>query len=179
MSKITFAEIQTQPEGPPTLFEVSMFSIASRRLTRVPYTFTTQSTAKKLSTDNSKDVKFETDIFGIPTTSTWSVNDLLSSYPSPKLSATTVERLYKLSALIPPAQDTPEQQAVVKDLEQMIKLVEAVRLIDTTGVKPVPKAVKEDADRQPFPDSIPGASGRALLKHASRVQDNLYVVHKG
>ncbi|PPR02430.1 hypothetical protein CVT24_001979 [Panaeolus cyanescens] len=155
-----------------------MLSIASKRLLPRLYSLSTTSTSRTASTDALNNVKIETDEFGIPTTPTWSVNELLSSYPSPKLSPETVERLYKLSALIPPARDTPEQQTVVRDLEQMIRLVEAVRLIDTTGVTPVPRAVKEDADKQAFADSIPEATGRKLLKYASRVQDNLYVVNK-
>ncbi|KAF8974668.1 hypothetical protein BDZ97DRAFT_1911830 [Flammula alnicola] len=118
----------------------------------------------------------ETDFCGIPVRPTWSVNQLLSSYPSPKLSPTTINRLYELSALIPPKEGTPQYKAVAKDLEEMVRLVEAVRLVDTSGISVTGRGEKEDADRENFSLEDSEETGHALLKHASRTQDQFYVV---
>ncbi|KAH9482432.1 hypothetical protein JR316_0004532 [Psilocybe cubensis] len=113
-----------------------------------------------------------------PTTPTWSVNDLLSSYPSPRLSSTTITRLYDLSALIPPQEGTPQFEAVKSDLEEMVRLVEAVRLVDTSSVSVSGRGEKEDADRNiaPIDPSQLGEVGQQLLKHASQTKDQFYVV---
>src|SRR6266545_309969 len=87
------------------------------------------------------------DSCGIPLVPSWSVNELLSSYPSPTLPNETIKKLYELSALIPPEQDTPRYKTVKKDLEEIIRLVEAVRLVDTAGVSVQGRKEREDADR--------------------------------
>jgi hypothetical protein len=125
----------------------------------------------------------ETDSCGIPIKPTWSVNDLLSSYPKPSITSATFRRLHELSALIPPNEGTPEHNELKKELEELIRLVEAVRLVDVsdmdgervpdgriwaegTGIPP--------GEREESEDEIVG--GQALLQHAARVSDSMYVV---
>ena len=118
---------------------------------------------------------FSNDSCGIPTEPTWSVKDLLSSYPSPRLSNKTFKKLYELSALIPPEEGTPDYENIKHDLEEMIRLVEAVRLVDTTGVSLEGRKVEEDADRK-YNVSTVDNDGRALLQLASQTQNGFYVV---
>jgi Asp-tRNA(Asn)/Glu-tRNA(Gln) amidotransferase C subunit len=118
---------------------------------------------------------YSTDSCGIPTEPTWSVKDLLSSYPSPRLSNKTVQKLYELSALIPPEEGTPDYENVKHDLEEMIRLVEAVRLVDTKEVTLRGRKVEEDADRE-YTVSTRDNDGQALLQLASQTQNGFYVV---
>ena len=72
----------------------------------------------------------ETDSHAIPTRPTWSVNELLSSYPKPQISPATLKHLHELSALIPPEEGTPEHAKLTAEMENLVKLVEAVKLVD-------------------------------------------------
>lgn len=116
-----------------------------------------------------------TDSFGIPIRPTWSVNQLLSSYPSPQLSSTTINRLYELSALAPP-QEKARYQALQRELEGLVKLVEAVRLVDTSGVEVTGRGELEDADRQSLETIDTQGYGQELLKNAARTNNQFYVV---
>ena len=118
---------------------------------------------------------YSTDSWGIPSKPTWSVKGLLSSYPSPTLSNDTFQKLYRLSALIPPEEDSPEYKNVKHDLEEMIRLVEAVRLVDTTGVTVRGRKVEEDADRA---NLVPTTEhdGQELLSSAPQTPGDFYVV---
>lgn len=120
----------------------------------------------------------DTDSCGIPLQPTWSVNQLLSSYPLPRLSSTTLNRLYDLSALIPPQEGTRQYEAVKADLEEMVRLVEAVRLVDTSAVSISGRGEKEDADKHtdPIEPSQLGEVGQQLLKHASQTTEQFYAV---
>lgn len=118
----------------------------------------------------------KSDSYGIPVQPTWSVNDLLSSYPQPKLSPQIIHRLYELSALICPKEDTSQLKSVQEELEEMVRLVEAVRLVDTSGISVKGRGENEDADRQAVYPEQRGKSGQDLLKHASRIQDQFYIV---
>lgn len=124
--------------------------------------------------------KAEVDELGIPLRSTWSVNTLLSSYPSPKLAPETLKKLYQLSALVPPEQGSPEHVKVTRDLEEMIRLVEAVKLVDTNGTTVETGLEREDMDRKLYgnPDEqrAQEVHGQALLKLASRTVNGYYVV---
>jgi len=115
-----------------------------------------------------------TDSCGIPLKPTWSVNELLSSYPSPTLSNSTINRLYELSALIPPQEGTTQYDAIKKSLEGMVRLVEAVRLVDTSDVSIEGRGEKEDADRRK-PVAV-SENGQKLLEHAERTHNGFYVV---
>jgi len=117
----------------------------------------------------------ETDSCGLPLRPTWSVTQLLSSYPSPTLSTTTVNRLHELSSLVPPEEGTPSYNALKQNLEEMIKLVEAVRSVDTSELL-AGRSVQEDTDLVAPQTILSGEIGQELLKHASRISDQFYVV---
>ncbi|KAI9001322.1 hypothetical protein BD414DRAFT_431722 [Trametes punicea] len=134
----------------------------------------------------SKSSAAAVDSNGIPLKSTWSVNDLLSSYPRPTITPTTLKRLHELSALIPPEEGTPEHARLTHEIEDLVKLVEAVKLVDVSGVPEdgVPDgriwAEGEGVDLRTEPvqnsEDLGTSHGRALLAHASRTMDGLYVV---
>ena len=114
---------------------------------------------------------------GIPTTPTWSVTRLLSSYPKPSISSQTLNHLHKLAALTPPAQDTLEYERLRKEISGLIWLVEAVKFVDTEGISTSTRWGKEDADKQNAelpPQDIP--EGQELLKHAARAEGGFYLV---
>lgn len=135
----------------------------------------------------------ETDDCGIPLKPTWSVHDLLSSYPKPTLSSETLARLHRLSALAPPEEGTPEHAKLTRELEDLIKLVEAVKLVDCSELKSGEKDQGEKHEGKDIPDGriLPKGiginlrgdrvveevkDGRELLKHAVRTQGGFYVV---
>ena len=64
----------------------------------------------------------------------WSVNELLSLYPRPAISPATLKHLHALSALIPPEEGSPERAKLTKETQDLVKLVEAVKLVDTKSV---------------------------------------------
>jgi hypothetical protein len=130
----------------------------------------------------------ETDDCAIPLTPVWSVDNLLSSYPRPTISSPALRRLHALSALIPPEEGTPEHIKLTRELEDLVKLVESVRLfngpgassaVDTavdariwaegTGID-LQKAPRGDRDREALDPA-------ELLSRASRTEDGLYVIH--
>ena len=130
----------------------------------------------------------ETDDCAIPLKPTWSVDDLLSSYPRPTISSYALDRLHILSALIPPEEGTPEHANLIRELEDLVKLVESVRLVDVPSDS-TPSHVVADAriwaentgiDLQKVPS---GAHDREalnpaeLLSRASRTENGLYVMH--
>ncbi|KAF8901642.1 hypothetical protein CPB84DRAFT_1777097 [Gymnopilus junonius] len=115
------------------------------------------------------------DSSGVPLKPTWSVNQLLSSYTSPKLSSTTINRLYDLSALTPP-QEQAQYQALKRELGELIKLVEAVRLVDTAGTEVAGRGELGDADRRSLEVIDTKEYGQQLLRNAARTKDQFYVV---
>jgi Asp-tRNA(Asn)/Glu-tRNA(Gln) amidotransferase C subunit len=126
----------------------------------------------------------ETDECGIPLQPTWSVDELLTSYPRPTLSSDALTRLHTLSALIPPEENTLEHSEMKSEMEDLIKLVEAVKLVDTEGMDEdgvVPDG-RVWADGTGIP--LSGAEtveedcvdGSSLLCHAARTSNGLYVV---
>ncbi|KAJ3743374.1 hypothetical protein DFH05DRAFT_1202492 [Lentinula detonsa] len=157
-----------------------MFRLPVRR--SYPWQITTISRFRTVKNVPKLDPKHQTDSLGLPLKPLWSVNALLSSYPKPELSASTFKSLHELSALIPPEEGTPEYTKLKRELEELVKLVEAVKLVDTEGVQP--------ADLRPFlgdgeergacdddsMEELDESMGRALLKHASRTTENFYVV---
>ena len=138
---------------------------------------------KRCLTSGSKTLG-ETDTTGIPLKPTWSVHNLISSYPKPTISSTTFNRLHELSALHPPPEGTSEYEERKQELEDLIKLVEAVKLVDLdqpvgedsipdgrvwaagTGVRAT--AIESDGHDE--------ASGSALLQYGARTINGLYEV---
>lgn len=125
----------------------------------------------------------ETDACGIPLNPTWSVKELLSSYPSPTLSSSTFRRLHELSALIPPAEETPEHAEIKTEFEELVRLVEAVKLVqlDDYPSDTIPdgriwaegKGLPLESSSSTEGDEV---QGRDLLQLASRTLDGMYVV---
>ena len=167
-----------------------------RALTRTPMlrlsrwsisTLSTHSHLHKQCLLRHKFTLAEVDQTGIPLKPTWSVNELLSSYPRPTISPSTLKRLHELSALIPPAESTPEHTKLTREMEELVRLVEAVKLVDVSGVTEegsVPdgriwasgEGILLDAEAFATSGDANAAEGRALLTHASRTMDGLYVV---
>ncbi|KAH9894393.1 hypothetical protein C8Q73DRAFT_790938 [Cubamyces lactineus] len=128
----------------------------------------------------------EVDASGIPLKPTWSVNELLSSYPRPTITPAMLKRLHELSALLPPEEGTLEHTKLTEEVEDLVKLVEAVKLVDVGEVAEdgVPdgriwaKGEGINLKAVPHDDAVDSeaAGGRALLAHASRTMDGFYVV---
>lgn len=149
---------------------------ATRRCGRYPRTRIYRRLVSKPAVD--------TDECGIPVKPTWSVNELLSSYPTPSISSATLRRLHELSALVPPEEGTPEHEKMRRELEHLVRLVEAVKLVkvDRHADDTIPDGriwaqgkgipLKEDASRVRDDEK----RGRDLLKLASRTLDGMYVV---
>ncbi|EIN10467.1 hypothetical protein PUNSTDRAFT_51100 [Punctularia strigosozonata HHB-11173 SS5] len=117
---------------------------------------------------------------------------MLSSYPKPSVDAATLRKLHDLSALISPEEGTDAHAALTRDMEDLVKLVEAVKLVD----------LKESSalDGREQTNSVPDGRiwpkgegmilnaeewtgtpeqeecGTALLGHASRTAQGLYAV---
>jgi hypothetical protein len=123
----------------------------------------------------------ETDSCGLPLKPTWSVKHLLESYPTPTVSPATFKRLHELSALVPLEQNTPEYDDMKKELEDLIKLVEAVRLVkfdDESGEVPDGR-VMADGTGVPLTSMEgegEGVVGTRLLQHAAHTADGFYLV---
>lgn len=130
----------------------------------------------------------EADDCAIPLKPTWSVDDLLSSYPRPTISSSALRRLHVLSALTPPEEGTSAHSRLTRELEDLVRLVESVRsfnapgasnTVDTTLDSRV-RAEGTGIDLQKVP---PGDRDLAaldpveLLSRASRTESGFYVVH--
>ena len=125
----------------------------------------------------------------VPSQPTWSVHELLSSYPRPSISASTFKKLHELSALLPPEEGTKEYDQLKHELEEMVRLVDAVRLVDTSsavsGADLIPDGriraedegivLSSNTRDVEFQDSST-ESGTELLKHASRTKNGYYAV---
>ena len=126
----------------------------------------------------------ETDAYGIPLKPTWSVYDLLSSYPTPTISSATLNHLHTLSALIPPEEGTPEHSTLKHEMGDLIKLVDAVKLVKsevTDGVTVADGRVWAEGAGLPLSDAKDGEDNNvvgsgALLRHSACTSDGLYVV---
>jgi len=128
--------------------------------------------------------KAETDSLGIPTHPTWSVDKLLSSYAKPVIAPSTLKHLHDLSALIPPDEGTEEHVRLTSEMENLVKLVEAVKFIEVnTDPHEIPdgriwaEGVGIDLSENAVGDEKDDISGRELLRYAQRTSpDGLYVV---
>ena len=128
----------------------------------------------------------ETDEDGIPVRPTWSVNELLSSYPKPTISPATLKHLHMLSALIPPEEGSPEHAKLTEEMQDLVKLVEAVKLVNTESVgdeNNVPdgriwaEGTGIDLDAESAPVDENQVQGRGLLKYAKNVSpEGLYLI---
>jgi hypothetical protein len=125
----------------------------------------------------------DTDKTGIPFKPTWSVRALLESYPKPSISADALDKLHRLSAINPPERGTPKHFKLTAEMEDLIKLVEAVRIPELTpeereGGIPDGRIWAHDqgielTSDMDFEDRV---DGRTLLKHAAKTENGMYVV---
>ena len=139
-----------------------------------------------LSSNRTLRTDVETDEYGIPVHPTWSVNDLLSSYPKPTISPATLKHLHALSALIPPEEGSPEHAKLTEEMQDLVKLVEAVKLVNTDSVNDgngIPdgriwaEGTGIDLDAEPFPMDENEVRGRDLLRYSKNVSlEGLYLV---
>ena len=150
----------------------------------VPTRVANLSRSSSLPPNHTPRTDVETDEDGIPVRPTWSVNELLSSYPKPAISPATLKHLHALSALIPPEEGTPEHAKLTEEMQDLVKLVEAVKLVNTDSVDDgngVPDgriwAQAIDLNAKPIPVDENEAQGRDLLKHAKNVSpEGLYLI---
>ncbi len=130
----------------------------------------------------------ETDDCAIPLKPTWSVDDLLSSYPRPTISPFALHRLHVLSALTPPEEGTSAHSRLTRELEDLVRLVESVRSFNAPGAS---STVDTTLDSRVWAEGVginlwkvpPGDRDLAaldpveLLFRASRTESGFYVVH--
>lgn len=133
----------------------------------------------------------EVDELCMPIKPTWSVKELLASYPPPVLEPAHLIRLHELSALIPPPEGSPAFEKLRKELGELIRLVEAVRTVELpkqeaqAGVIPDGRiwpagqgmefTEDDDAEEEDL-KAPPEPQGRELLKHAAETADGYYLV---
>ena len=139
-----------------------------------------------LSSKPTLHTEVETDENAIPIRPTWSVNELLSSYPRPAISPATLKHLHALSALIPPEEGSPEHAKLTEEIQDLVKLVEAVKLVDTKSVgntNDIPdgriwaEGTGIDLEAEPIPVDKDEVQGRGLLKYAKNVSpEGLYLI---
>jgi hypothetical protein len=138
---------------------------------------------RRLSTRTSATLSSTTDDLGVPLQPTWSVSALLESYPRPTLSPDALAKLHRLSALIPPEPGTPAHATLTAEMEDLVKLVEAVRIPELThaekeGGIPDGRIWAQDIgiqlDRSEGVEEV--EDGRRLLQHAAKTEGSLYVV---
>jgi len=142
--------------------------------------------SSSFSSNRTLRIDVETDEDGIPVRPTWSVNELLSSYPKPTISPATLKHLHALSALIPPEEGTPEHAKLTEEMRDLVKLVEAVKLVNTDSVdnaNGVPdgriwaEGTGVNLDAEPITVDENEVQGRGLLKYAKNVSpEGLYLV---
>ncbi|TPX53870.1 hypothetical protein PhCBS80983_g06117 [Powellomyces hirtus] len=121
----------------------------------------------------------------IPPKPTWSPRSHLqptTDSSAPSLTEAEVQHLAKLAGLSIPISQIDRY---VRDINDLCKMVEPIRLVDTADVEPLLSLVREYNARELAlrPDVQGGAevglvSGRALLKSARKVDGPYYVVEK-
>lgn len=121
----------------------------------------------------------ETASFEAMTTPTWSVHELLSTYPAPKLAPELLTRLHKLSALMPPSEDSDAFRTLQREMEELVRLVEAVKLVDTSGIGSDGRIWPHGRGIDLSEAQINGgevAEEKDILKHATKTANGLYIV---
>ena len=97
-----------------------------------------------------------------------------------------MKHLHALSALIPPEEGSHEHAKLTEEMQALVKLVEAVKLINTDSVgdgNGIPdgriwaEGTGIDLDAEPIPVDENEVQGRDLLKYAQNVSpEGLYLV---
>ncbi|KAF8529255.1 hypothetical protein BU17DRAFT_36905 [Hysterangium stoloniferum] len=168
-----------------TLREVRVHPPHSRCLSKS--TLINTPSGKTSNETPSKDFPPEVDQYCVPITPTWSVHQLINSYPSPELSDASLTRLYALAALVPPEPGTSHFTKVKREMGDLVRLIEAVRMAPLAGrvyssawsigaaAQDGPPPAADLQGRRESSGTLP-PSGRELLKHAKRANDGYYVV---
>ena len=128
----------------------------------------------------------DTDDLGIPLRPTWSVDELLSSYQKPTITPSTLKHIHDLSALIPPEEGTEAHAKLTSEMENLVKLVEAVKVVnvyDAENSDQIPDGriwaedVGVELSESASEEGGSEIGGRALLCHAPRTSPKgLYLV---
>ncbi|CAE6458621.1 unnamed protein product, partial [Rhizoctonia solani] len=151
---------------------------------------TLRATARQFCTGISRRHKASSgtsvDDLPVPLQATWSVGELLSTYPAPELSDETFARLHRLSALNAPGSTSSDKNTMKLELQELLRLVEAVKLVDTSSLDGVNQQELLDsriwAEGQGIDFDAPAANhlsevhGDDLLKHAKTHVDGQYMV---
>ncbi|GAA5893073.1 hypothetical protein JCM8208_004339 [Rhodotorula glutinis] len=139
-----------------------------------------------------------TDDLCIPLIAPYSLSDYLPAPgQSPSLDRPTLVKLHRLAALEPPAPDDDHGWAALRDLDELVAIVQAVRDVDTSALGLAPGAMVDArvrAEPQPVDwssssssaaaaaaggqegvEEPPAARGQALLDLASRTEGAYYV----
>ena len=88
---------------------------------------------------------------------------------------------------MPPAESAPEHAKLTREMEELVRVVEALKPVDVSGVTEQGSVLDRriwasgegvllDAEAFATSGDANTAEGRALLTHASRTMDGLYVV---
>ncbi|GJJ07677.1 hypothetical protein Clacol_001882 [Clathrus columnatus] len=145
-----------------------------------------------LIVSNKNGKTFDNDELGLPKAPTWSVHELLNSYPPIELSDETLTRLHTTAALFPPEKDSSEFKELKNQMEDLIRLVEAVRVAPLPFTDS-PDVQKPHLDGRIWPeerglnlhefnnkveeqDNTCPPEGRKLLERASRHTNGFYLV---
>jgi len=142
--------------------------------------------------------EIEVDDLCIPIEPTWSVQEQIAASPRTRITPSQLGHLHKLSGLVPPEPNTPEHHKLTRELEDLIRLVEAVKGVDVSAVKvegEVPDGriwqtgrgmelrdynmeKVEDNSEEKVESLEEGkqAEGTELVKHAQRTVGGFYVV---
>lgn len=129
----------------------------------------------------SREASAEESEFESLTRPTWSVHELLSTYPAPTLSPETLTRLHKISALKPPPEDSPEFAQLKREMEELVRLVEAVKLVDTTGVSsdgrimPMDRGIDLSVAHGSEAEGGLPAEEKDITRHAAKAADGFYI----
>ena len=139
-----------------------------------------------LSSNPALRAEVGTDEHGIPARPRWSVNELLSSYPKPTISPVTLKHLRTLGTLSPPEGGSPDHAKLMEEMQNLVKLVGAVKLADVDSVDDahgVPdgriwaEGTSIDLGVEPIPVDESEVQGRDLLKYARNVSpEGLYFI---
>lgn len=130
-------------------------------------------------TNEEESTDANTSSFRHLTAPTWSVHELLSTYPAPKLEPEALTRLHKVSALVAPDEDSDAFKTLKGEMEELIRLVEAVKLVDTTGIPsdgriwPVDRGIDLEAARA---NNEVSTGEQDILRHAAKTVNGYYAV---
>jgi len=93
-----------------------------------------------------------------------------------------MKRLHSLSALVPLEEGSPEHAKPTEEMKDLVKLVEAVKLVNTDSVddgNSIPDGWEElgrgGTDAEPISVDENEVPGRDLLKHANVSSEGLYL----